>query len=175
MPFVVVLAVLAAAIWKAMDWAYGARVQRLADERDNLQRRLTEEINSRPVTGPTSEPNLGPDRPEYRDDQRRHAVILTEIKTTAQSVGHALGENNQRGMEIALASARATLSLVGKTYDLQFPNLRGHTRASLEAGARFLTEIGPYLRTGQLDEARALAAELTPHLQLYCTGRVAPL
>ena len=167
--YLAALIVVGGAIWGLVHLLYRNRIEGLKEQLDRERGRPQP-----PAQAAT--PNLATSRPEYDDDQRRHQALTAEMAMTAHNVGHALGERNEHGIQLAVPGLRATLLSLSKAYDVAIPNFPRDAKPvrCLKAGARYLGEVGALLRLGHVDEARQCAAELVPILDSFISGESLP-
>lgn len=114
-------------------------------------------------------PVFAEERAEHRDDQRRHQAVIGEMASTAHEIGWALGEGHQETMRNALPGLKATLLTLAKAYGVDIPvfPVGVSTKRCLEAGVRYLTDVGALLRQGHVEEARECAEQLVPMLNAF--------
>jgi len=132
-----------------MEWRYGGIIERLKDERDNLQKKLSSSQNSSEAATPV--PDWKPSK-ELIDKNADQSAIRA-LKNVKWSADIAIAGRDRREIEAEVNEMRAAFLTAHKRFGTPLLPDLADVSQKVQAGRRIIEKMLPYLKAGHIDEA----------------------
>lgn len=157
-PIAIGVVIAALAIWRLVEWRYGAvmaRLRRSIDRKESMIRALQGTGRAQPV------PEDGEQRLKSADastePMRDRQKALRKIVNAIDAARMARQSGDPREVEKAMPALGLGLLTARSAFDVRIPTATGAAAADLDTGRQLLELVRPALLLGHDDEARRIA------------------